>query len=118
MQKEINKILGERVKECRKAKGYTRETFSEIISVSTRFLADVESGNVGVSISTLKSIAIALNVSADYLIGLSTTENKDNLIRNGIISKINMIDSSYLKDIDTILDSLINVAKNKKTIIK
>lgn len=112
MQKEINIILGERVKASRKSKGYTRECFAEMISVSTRFLADVESGKVGVSISTLKSIAIALNVSADYLIGISTEENKEELIRNGIISKIDLIDGSYLNDINTILDCIINIAKN------
>ncbi len=118
MQKEINLILGERVKESRKSKGYTRECFSEMISVSTRFLADVESGKVGVSISTLKSIAMALNVSSDYLIGISTEENKSELVRNGIISKINLIDSSYLNDIDTVLDCIINVAKNDNVIMK
>lgn len=117
MQKEINKILGERVKECRKSKGYTRENFSEIISVSTRFLADVEGGKVGVSISTLKSIATALNVSADFLIGISPEENKEELLRKGIIAKINMIDSSYLKDVDTVLDCLINTARNENPII-
>ena len=117
MQKEINKILGERVKECRKAKGYTREAFSEIISVSTRFLADVESGKVGVSISTLKNIALALDVSTDYLVGISTTDNKENMLRYRMISKINLIDSSYLNDIDTVLDSIINIAKNENSII-
>lgn len=117
MQKEINRILGERVKECRKSKGYTRENFSEIISVSTRFLADVESGKVGVSISTLKSIATALNVSSDFLIGISPEENKEELLRKAIIAKINMIDSSYLKDIDTVLDCFINAARNENDVI-
>ncbi|MDE7390013.1 MAG: helix-turn-helix domain-containing protein [Lachnospiraceae bacterium] len=111
MQKEINKILGERVKECRKNKGYTREAFAETISVSTRFLADVESGKVGVSISTLKNMALELNVMSDYLIGISSAENSEDLIRNGIISKIKLIDSKYLKDIDTILDCIISIAK-------
>ncbi len=110
MQKEINAVLGERVKAVRKAKGYTREQFAEIISVSTRFLADVEGGKVGVSISTLKNIAIALNTSTDYLIGISDEENKEKLLRNRIILKIKSLDKSYLEDMDTIINCIINIS--------
>ena len=117
MQKEINVILGERVQACRKEKGFTREAFAERISVSPRFLADVERGNVGVSISTLKTIALELNESVDYLVGIVSVR-KEEVYRDKLISKINLIDSTYLKDIDTVLDSLINIAKNENPVIK
>lgn len=73
MKKEINVTLGERIRTLRKKKGYTREFFAEKLSVSTRFLATVESGEAGVSISTLKNIALLLDTSSDYLIGITNT---------------------------------------------
>lgn len=113
MQKEINAVLGERVKEYRKVRGYTREVFAEKISVSTRFLADVESGKVGVSISTLKNISLELNVSADFLIGI-TSPDESNLTRDTIISKINSLNDEYLENVNMILDGIVNLTKIKK----
>lgn len=110
MSKEINIILGERVKACRTANGYTRENFAEKISVSTRFLADVEGGKVGVSISTLKNISLVLNVSTDYLIGIVNPEQEE-LQKKSIISKINNIDKKHLCDLDKILECIINISK-------
>lgn len=118
MQKEINVILGERLLECRKAHGYTREAFSEIISVSPRFLAEVERGNAGVSLTTLKSMATALNESTDYLLGIASNKEQDDPTLDRIISKIRLISPSYYKSIDAMLDAAINIAKNQDPVIK
>ena len=110
MKKEINVIFGQRIKELRKAKGYTGETFAEKISVSTRFLADIESGAAGVSISTLKNITIILDTSADYLIGFSNIDDED-LSRQSAIIKINNMDGKYLNYVNTILDCIDDITK-------
>lgn len=68
--KDVNIILGERIRLGRKANHITREKLAELIDVSPRFLAEVESGKVGVSLQTLKNISIALSASTDYLLGL------------------------------------------------
>lgn len=91
--------------------GYTREFFAEKISVSPRFLADVESGKVGVSISTLKNISLELNVSTDYLVGIDTPQKND-FLRTDIISKINQLDDKYLEDVSNILEAVLNIAKS------
>ena len=95
MKKDINVTLGSRIKQLRKERGYTREAFAEKIDVSSRFLADLESGKVGVSISTLKQIALEMNVSSDFLIGITVSENY-NPEKEGIIMKINKIPVSIL----------------------
>ncbi len=77
MQKEINVILGERVKQQRWRNNMTRETLAERINVSPRFLADVEAGKIGVSIQTLKTMSVALKTSADYLLGLDNEPKDD-----------------------------------------
>lgn len=111
MKKEINVILGTRIKERRKVKGYTRENFAEKLSVSTRFLADVESGQVGVSISTLKNISVILDTPTDYLIGITELDNK-NICRQNAINKIEKIDEKHLQQINTILDCILNIANS------
>lgn len=68
--KDINIILGERVRIRRNMIKLTREKLAEMVNVSPRFLADVEAGKVGVSMETLKALSIALRVSSDYLLGL------------------------------------------------
>ncbi len=77
--KDINIILGERVKLGRKAKGLTREKLAELVEVSPRFLAEVEAGKTGVSLQTLKNISIALSSSTDYLLGLDNINDPNEL---------------------------------------
>lgn len=46
---DVKVTVGERTRLRRNAIGLTRERLAELIGVSPRFLADVESGKVGVS---------------------------------------------------------------------
>ncbi len=105
MKKEINVILGERTKKIRKQKGFTREIFAEKLCVSTRFLATVESGEAGVSISTLKNIALLLDTSTDYLLGIHD-EIGEEFYKQSAINKIYNMDKKYLVSVDRILDSI------------
>ena len=86
--KEINAVLGENTKKFRNAKHMTREQLAEKIDVSPRFLADLESGKTGVSLSTLKLMCIALDVPADSLLGLSSAplDEKQRSLQNKILS--------------------------------
>ncbi len=68
MKKDINITVGKNIRAYREAYGYTRETFSELIGVSSKFLYDCESGNVGISLSTFKKICEVLGISADRLL--------------------------------------------------
>ena len=117
MRKEINETLGCRVKQIRKEKGYTREQLAEKISVSTRFLADVEIGNVGVSLVTLKSMAIVLGVSADFLLGIVDDNFYDK--RQSIVNKINRIENKYIDSTEILIDSVLQIINtntcNKKS---
>ena len=100
--KEINVILGERVKTRRWELNMTRETLAEKIDVSPRFLADVESGKIGVSINTLKLLAKALRSSSDYLLGIA--ENNDKYL--SIMTALSSVDDKYLPMIQSVLEEL------------
>ena len=101
MKKEINEILGARVKESRKLKKITREQLAEKINVSVRFLADVEVGAVGVSLSTLRELCFVLEVSADYLIG--ATEHLHNDEFDVAIQRLKRIPTAHLPQIEELL---------------
>lgn len=110
MKKDINVTLGLRIKKLRKEAGYTREAFAEKIDVSSRFLADLEGGKVGVSISTLKQISLELNTSSDFLIGITDMES-DDLERENILMKINKIPREHLYQVSRIIDCILEIEK-------
>lgn len=65
---------GYRIKELRKAKGYTREEFAEKASISSKFLYEVENGKKGFSAENLYNIAQALEVKCDYILTGNTSD--------------------------------------------
>lgn len=67
-KKEINVEVGENIRLYREKAGYSRERFSELMGVSPRFIADVETGFAGVSLTTLKKLCEVLGISADRLL--------------------------------------------------
>lgn len=102
--KDINLTLGERVNLLRKNLKITREKLAEKVDVSPRFLADVESGKVGVSMQTLKNLCLALSTTADYLLGLS--DDKTDNYAEQISDKLSSIDIKYYPLILGIINEL------------
>ncbi len=102
--KDVNVILGERIKQGRKTNNITRERLAEMVDVSPRFLAEVEAGKVGVSLQTLKNISIALSLPTDFLLGL-TNENQPSQI-DSLCLQLGNIDEKYLPLISVITKEL------------
>ena len=66
-------VFGKRLKELRKANGYTIEQFAEAVGISKSTVGYYENNNRMPDIEILSRIADVLNVSADYLIGKTKT---------------------------------------------
>lgn len=66
-------VFGKRLKELRKANGYTIEQFAELVGISRSSLGYYENTDRLPDVEVLARIADALNVSADYLIGRTNT---------------------------------------------
>lgn len=66
-------VFSKRLKELRKANGYTIEQFAERVGISKSSVGYYESANRLPDAEILSRIADALNVSADYLIGRTNT---------------------------------------------
>ena len=61
-------LIGKRIRKQREYLGYTREAFAEKIDVTPKFCSDLELGIKGMSVSTLRRIAMVLNLSVDYIL--------------------------------------------------
>ena len=66
-------VFGKRLKELRKANGYTIEQFADMVGISKSTLGYYESDKRMPDIEILARIADTLNVNADYLIGRTNT---------------------------------------------
>ena len=64
----MNTLLGQRIREQRKAKGWTMEQFAEKVELSPNYVGDLERGNKIPSLETFIRIVEVLDVSADVLI--------------------------------------------------
>jgi transcriptional regulator with XRE-family HTH domain len=64
--------MGARIKARRKELHLTQGQLAEVCSLSSSFLGHIERGTRIASIDTLCALCSALNVSADYLLGLQT----------------------------------------------
>lgn len=63
-------LLGKRVRIRRQVLGFTQEGLAERIGVSTSFIGHIECGSRRLSVETLHDLCRALDVSADFLLGL------------------------------------------------
>lgn len=69
-------LLGKRLQQVRKSKGYTQQTLCEKANLSYSTLAKIERGAIkSPSIFTIQSIAQAMGIGLDELLGLSTAGN-------------------------------------------
>lgn len=102
--KDVNRMLGERLRQIRREKKLTREKLAEMVEISPRFLADVEFGKAGVSLSNLVLLCRTLDVSADYLLGLTTESNDDK--RQQLAMKIDRMEDRFVQPVIEIIKTL------------
>ncbi len=105
----LNAVIGERIREQRKKAKMTREALAEHIDVSSRFLASLEWGQVGVSVATLKKICTVLGVSSDYLLDIS--QNSDSF--DEIKSMLNQLPPENVSYANQIITAFCNAVKKK-----
>ena len=60
MHKNLKTAFGERLKEIRKAKGFTQERLAEVLDISQRQLTRIETGDNFPSVETLERISLYL----------------------------------------------------------
>lgn len=82
MEKDCGKyidygLIGERIRQARKQKGWSQEKLSEEIDLATAFLSRVERGRSQINLKRLAQISTALDVPLESLItGVNTSSEK------------------------------------------
>lgn len=66
-ESELRKNIGKKIKLARAKANYTQEELAEKLSLSTRYVSQLERGIAFGSASTITSICKALNISSDFL---------------------------------------------------
>ena len=95
--------IGERIRNLRESRHYTREVMAEKADISAKFLYEIETGKKGFSADTLCKMSKALCVSCDYIMlgergGVKGSEE--------IIYVLEMLDPRQLSKIRDILNIL------------
>ena len=80
VQMEIDyKVIGERIKEARKKKGWSQERLSEEIDVAVAYISRIERGSSQVNLNRLAQISKVLDTSMEYFIKGVTTDSPNYL---------------------------------------
>ncbi len=73
------KLIGQRIKEVRRQRGWSQERLSEEIDVTTVYISRVERGTSQINLKRLAQISKALDTSVEYLISGTATESPNYL---------------------------------------
>lgn len=69
-------MLGNRIREYRKERGFSQEILAEKSGVSTNTISRIEGGQMAMSVGILQKIVKSLGVDANTLLGVSTEVNE------------------------------------------
>lgn len=104
-------FFGQRLKEARLARGYTRSHLSQLSGIHEQVLMKYEKGQSLPAVENFKKVADALDVSADYFLyphakmhGIPRVENAELYARYLVLEKLGEEDQ---KAAMTLLDALI-----------
>lgn len=73
-------LMGERIRQARKARRYTQAQVAEMINMSSKNFSQLERGMTGISLSTLISLCKTLEISSDYILFGIESEKQNNSI--------------------------------------
>ena len=71
MKKDLTEI-GKRIKKARKSKGISQVEFADKLDISVSHLSNIENGKINVGLDIFLAITDVLDVSADWLLGISS----------------------------------------------
>ncbi|MCQ2551528.1 MAG: helix-turn-helix domain-containing protein [Clostridia bacterium] len=96
--------MGKRIRTQRENLGLTREKLAEELSVSSKFIVDIEAGTKGMSLHNFNALCGILDVSSDYLLN-GTKEVSDperELLNDNIKEYLRACDKKQLKAMEQI----------------
>ncbi len=90
MENDIQRKLGERIRNLRKVRGFSQEVFAERIGIATKTLSSIETGKAFMTSQTLQNILDVLGICANDLFSFPEEISKDDMYKY-IINKLDFI---------------------------
>ena len=87
-------LIGERIRQARKAQRYTQAEVAEMINMSAKNFSQLERGATGLSLATLIALCKSLDVSDDYIL-FGMEENRQNNTVTKLLSKLDEKEQLY-----------------------
>ena len=106
-EKLILNNLGHTIRKYRSQRGMNRQTLATKSNISLRYLAQLEVGNGNPSITILKNISYALNITLEHLLFSDSTKNTE------VAYIKNKIDHYTQHQISTLLEFIDNIERKK-----
>ena len=104
-KKQLNIDMGRRVRQAREAAGLTQERFAELVGISPQNVSCVERGLAGVSLTVLRRMCEILQVSSDFLlIGTSTDNDAD-----AIAQRLRRLPPEQFRVVQEVINSLLEL---------
>lgn len=104
-KKQLNRVIGTRIKISREQAGLTQEQLAERIGRSTQFISTIERGVAGPSLETVISLCETLGTTAEWLIrGIRTAPTAET-----ITSRLSLLSSKQLAIVDKMTMDLLEL---------
>ena len=93
MINDVQKQFGEKIRDCRKRKGMSQETLSELVDKTLDTISNIERGYTSTRIKTAIRLAKALDVPLVELFDFQATSQEDRQRRNQIQKVVEILRS-------------------------
>lgn len=100
-------LLGKRIKELRKQRGYTQDFLAEKLKIEPRQLSKLETGKHYPSFETIIALLETFNITFEELISYEHLQNTEN-VREIMLKSIQELPNDKLKDTYKLLRCLFN----------
>lgn len=100
-------IIGNKIKELRTLQNLTQFELAEKANLSISLISKIEIQEENIKINTLNNIANALNTNIESLL---KKDNSYSLNEQVIINKLNKLNSESKKDVEKIINQIIDYA--------
>ena len=96
MKKTYDRLAaGERLRNKRTKLGFTQDEVAEKIDRATKYYADIERGNCGMSVETMMALSETLDMPLDYIInGTSYSELEAKKNSDEIVALLELLDKT------------------------
>ncbi|MFQ7527291.1 MAG: helix-turn-helix domain-containing protein [Mediterraneibacter gnavus] len=107
-------MLGNRIREYRKERGFSQEILAEKSGVSTNTISRIEGGQMAMSVGILQRIVKALGVDANTLLGVSTEVNETEIWVSAFSSRVQELKENEQEILKHTMNALIeSMEKNR-----